>query len=81
MSTTGVYIGALFRYHEDMTIDGCLNCTVPVELCTGGDGVCPEGCQFYKPPKPRTKRLRGIALQSHLARVRRDIHKWWEATK
>ena len=38
-----------FRYTLTAEDEICLNCTAPGKLCTGGEGMCPIGCQFYKP--------------------------------
>lgn len=41
-----------FRFVLTAEDEICLNCTAPGKLCTGGEGMCPIGCQFYKKPPP-----------------------------
>ena len=48
---TGVRIGPHFTPHDSPEqIARCEECKVPADACTGGDGKCPLGCQFYEEP-------------------------------
>jgi len=69
MGTYRAQIGAQFHYQKDTTIDGCLGCSVPVEECTGGEGKCPPGCQFYVAPKPDGRRQQRPRWQAVIAQL------------